>query len=254
MLQWIWKRQADVSTIFTGLVKKKEEIAIHLYARKPGMSKFEAELYSMFVTAAGHDGVLQNRMFNKWSYKNYYSIDKWLCEYRKNGKYELKGIGVYTDVEVTVKNFWGTRNVIKTQETSRGKELLYQALGFKRYLEDFTIVNERKVCEVELWEKYLIFAHLFGIADRVAEQFKRIYPDYFTRQNIGTPHSDHFNDILLATEITNTFADCMYSGYRSGKTASESSDSGYSSGGGGGDSSYSGGGGGASGGGGAGGR
>ena len=35
---------------------------------------------------------------------------------------------------------------------------------------------EREYFEVKTWEEYLIFAQLMGIADKVAEQFSKIYP------------------------------------------------------------------------------
>ena len=37
---------------------------------------------------------------------------------------------------------------------------------------------EREYFEVEIWEEYLIFAQLLGIADKVEKQFKKLYPDF----------------------------------------------------------------------------
>ena len=43
---------------------------------------------------------------------------------------------------------------------------------------DFSKINDRKGQEVALWEDYLIYAQLMGIADKVETQFEYIYPDY----------------------------------------------------------------------------
>ena len=32
---------------------------------------------------------------------------------------------------------------------------------------------------MRLWKEYLVYAQLFGIADRVAQQFKKLYPAQF---------------------------------------------------------------------------
>ena len=47
------------------------------------------------------------------------------------------------------------------------------------FLRDFTLSGERSAPEVALWRNYLVYATLFGIADRVAEQFKKLYPKVF---------------------------------------------------------------------------
>lgn len=48
--------------------------------------------------------------------------------------------------------------------------------GLKRYMENFSLLNEREVPELVLWEKYLVYATAFGIADKVLSQLKVKYP------------------------------------------------------------------------------
>lgn len=50
-------------------------------------------------------------------------------------------------------------------------------MGLKRYLGDFSLVAERGVKEIPVWRELLSYALLFGIADRVAEQMKELYPE-----------------------------------------------------------------------------
>ena len=49
--------------------------------------------------------------------------------------------------------------------------------GLKLYLEEFSKINTKEVMEVHLWDEYLMFAYLFGIADKVAKQLKDMYPE-----------------------------------------------------------------------------
>ena len=44
--------------------------------------------------------------------------------------------------------------------------------GLKNFLLDFGNFNDKEIPEVYLWEKYLVYATVFGIADKVQEQMK----------------------------------------------------------------------------------
>jgi uncharacterized membrane protein len=93
-----------------------------------------------------------------------------------------------------------------------------------------------------LWDDYLVFAQVFGIAEAVAEQFGQLYPKYFTDMQAQIGGMTMYDTITMI-RLTNMVSRAAYSGYRSGYNAAQASS--YSS--------YSGGGGGFSGGGGSGG-
>ena len=38
-------------------------------------------------------------------------------------------------------------------------------------------MDTKEVLEVHIWDEYLMFAYLFGIADKVAKQLKNMYPE-----------------------------------------------------------------------------
>ena len=61
--------------------------------------------------------------------------------------------------------------------TAQGRRQLDEILGLKRFLLDFSLIHERGVRETVLWQDYLIYAHLLGIAEQVAPQLRRLYPD-----------------------------------------------------------------------------
>ncbi len=59
--------------------------------------------------------------------------------------------------------------------------------GLKNYMNDFSLLKEKEVPELVLWEKYLVYATAFGIADKVLKQLKVIYPQ-ITDYNYMSTH------------------------------------------------------------------
>ena len=93
------------------------------------------------------------------------------------------------------------------------------------------MIKDREAIEVHLFEDYLIYAQLFGIAKKVADQFKKLYPDMVANSCYGS--YDTYTWIHISTYNNMSYAR-SYSGGGGG----------FSSGGGGGGSFGGGGGGG----------
>ena len=96
-----------------------------------------------------------------------------------------------------------------------------EVLGLWKYLKDYSLIKDRFPIELSIWNEYLVFASLFGIADKVAKEFKE--------ELIKAGYSDE--QIYLTYPVL-----CM-SSYSSSFTTSINSSTGYSgsgSGGGGG--------------------
>jgi len=103
-----------------------------------------------FITvAAGDDKVLQPKEFNKWA--------------KKHAK--------------EMKKFFKLLNV--SADSSYVSQHASNVYGLKNYLEDFTLVGERHVEEVALWDEYLVYAQLFGISKQVVADIRRICPEYY---------------------------------------------------------------------------
>jgi len=122
--------------------------------------------------------------------------------------------------------------------TPSGVQANNKVLGFFKYLQDFTLINERRSVEVHLWQDYLVFATLFGIADKVAKELKDIDPVAF--EQVVNYDFDTFSTILYQTRMLSN-AITMNSYVASSSGGSFSGTSSWSGGGGG--SSFSGGGG-----------
>lgn len=102
--------------------------------------------------------------------------------------------------------------------TQKGVDKQEQWKGLKKYMEDFSMLDRREVPELVIWEKYLVFATVFGIADKVIKQLKIVYPNLeemtnsvntFTYMNLMT--STNFG-----TSFSNTISSSMSSAYSSG--------------------------------------
>lgn len=61
-----------------------------------------------------------------------------------------------------------------TQKGANEKEK-WEAL--KRYIENFSMLDDKELPSLELWEKYLIYATVFGISKKVLKQLKIKYPE-----------------------------------------------------------------------------
>ena len=66
--------------------------------------------------------------------------------------------------------------------TEEGAEEKEKWKGLKRYMENFSLIEEREIPELALWEEYLVYATAFGIADKVIEQMKALYPKVFVKE------------------------------------------------------------------------
>ena len=71
-----------------------------------------------------------------------------------------------------------------------------QVFGLKKYLQEFSLIDERHVQEVSLWKDYMIFATLFGIADQVIKDMKKVNPEYFNMDKVAQQMAD---DMTLPT-------------------------------------------------------
>ena len=176
----------------------------------------EADLYEMCLAAAGRDMILTPREFKRWSRWNYEHIKSWPYRARGKGRSYLLRKGYINK---------------KDRGAEEGFGALKEVIEFKNFLKDFTILNQRTIPEVHLWNQYLIYAALFGIADKVSKQMKRIYPTEFAEYS-----QDHLLDMVAMMALGYLVQKLADAGLRAAATqaARESGEGGSSSVGGGG--------------------
>lgn len=135
-------------------------------------------LYDIMIAAAGQDGVLQEKELEKYCGKHYKALRSYIDSVKEGGETSFCVLPGFKA---------GISNRIKDL-SDKGREQLAEAVGLKKYLEEFSLIDERGVQEIEIWQEYLVYATLFGIADKVLEQLKKVYPDYIPQIEEYTRH------------------------------------------------------------------
>ncbi len=92
-------------------------------------------------------------------------------------------IGVIAGMITCSKN---AKRVIVLSEKGYREQIEWKAL--KRYMENYSLLKEKTVPDIVLWEKFLVYATVFGISKRVIKQLKVIHPEMFVidNENYGT--------------------------------------------------------------------
>lgn len=228
LLKWLKEKQIKIITkeenkLFGGT---KQEYSIDLTKEFVGTNELERELYSM-LTIASKDNYLENKEFEKWCSNNYTKVFKWFDDVIKNEREKLISEGKITVTEkVKFKVFKTNDYLVDASMKEEAKRLQ----GLKNYLNDFSIINKREAAEVVMFEEYLIYAQIFGIAKKVADQFKKLYPQF-----IESNPDFNYNSFLILDSIS-TSGISKASSARSAAQAYSSGGGGFSSGGGGGGS------------------
>ncbi|MCQ2145975.1 MAG: DUF2207 domain-containing protein [Bacteroidales bacterium] len=163
-------------------------------------------LWDMIYNASGSDHILQNHEFSLWSEKNQKTVSDWIDSITNEGKRSFQS---------------GRFNLCYegNRVTEKGREAVRRTLGFKKYLSDFTLIKERTSSEAILWDEYIVFGALFGIAEQVAKELKDINPKAYSELQIPDEHSMRrlINQTnRLASSITSARKSYQYS--QSGKS------------------------------------
>lgn len=156
------------------------------------MSKAERDLYNMAREACGDNLILEEGEFNKWSKKKYSKITKWPKEAEEEGLDYLKSKG-YLDEKARY-------------STEEGAEEMRHVIELKNFLKDFTKIEERTVMETILWKEYLVFAQMFGIADKVSQQLSKLYPAEMAQfsKSVGTDMDTFMRTISYNNSMTSS--------------------------------------------------
>ena len=64
------------------------------------------------------------------------------------------------------------------------QEEINEVYGFFKYLRDFTLMPERHIQEVALWQEFMVFAALYDLTEQVGKDLKRINPDLASLDDI----------------------------------------------------------------------
>ena len=189
----------------------------------------EQQLYG-WMYSASQNGVLTTKDFKKYCKNHYSTILGWGDNAYLHGKTECEAANYITN---------SNEKPGKYDVNHSFYEEGVKIAGLKKFLNEFSDMKNKEPIEVHLWQDYLIFAQMFGIAKKVAKKFNDLYPEVYEQANFN------YSTFIFINDFT-------YSGYQAASAARSAAESyssgggGFSSGGGGGGSFGGGGGGGGS--------
>ena len=198
--------------------KMEPNFVIHDYKEIDKQPVLMRQLYKIFKESAGSDRVLE-----PWELKSY-----------------MRSTSHQSVIDQFVTTLHAKKDLSKYPPTDKG---VNEVFGLRKFLKEFTLLDERELKEVTLWKDYMIYATLFGIADKVIKEMKQVNPAYFDMDRVASTMADNMTLPLIYSTLQRSTSSAV-----AAKAARE-----HRASGGGGHSSWGGGGGGFSGGGGGGG-
>lgn len=144
-----------------------KKLTLRLVRPPHGDNTYDDAFYTILEAAAGADGVLQSAELEKYSNKNAKPLSRFFDSCVRGARQTLIRGGCFKGA------------VCNSQKdlTKAGRRQLDEILGLKRFLLDFSLIHERGIKETVIWQDYMVYAMLLGIADKVLPQIRALYPD-----------------------------------------------------------------------------
>lgn len=232
LLKWLKEDKIKIESKTVGTLFKKEDTTIVFNGKDCNLeTDLETKLYN-YMYEASKDGILESKEFEKWCSSHYSKILNWfddILNYENN---------ILIKENKLTKKIITKLKIIKTTVYEVDPSMMEEAKkmsGLKTFFNKFDNMSDKEAIEVKFWQEYLMYAQMFGVAEKVAKQFKKLYPDVITDYS--------YQSVVFVRTIS-------YSGMSSAQSAKSRAQSyssgggGFSSGGGGGGSFGGGGGGG----------
>ena len=187
----------------------QQQLAINeLDAEGQRQQSIVRKVHAILKEAAGDDRILQPKELKRWVRRHTYSLEGFVMDLKKSAK--LKDVAAQRE---------------KVRE-------LYE---LRMFLKDFTLANERHAVEVKLWNEYLVWASLFGIAKQVKADMKKLNADFSSiDKQLAAMDNDKVVPVISAALLSSTRrADRAIQSRNSGGggSASHGGGGGYSGGG-----------------------
>lgn len=155
---------------------------------------YDETFYTILEAAAGENGVLEPAELERYCEKNAKPLSRFFDSCVREARQTLIHTGCFKGAVCN-----GPKDL-----TAEGTRQLNEILGLKRFLLDFSLIHERGVRETVIWQDYMIYALLLGIADKVLPQIQALYPD-------ALPQIQHFERYMRYAGSYNAI---LYKAYR----------------------------------------
>ena len=221
ILKWVRENKIGFKNEQKGIFNKETSV-IDLTMDPTFDDELEKKLFDIMYEASV-DGYLEARELEKWSRKNY---SRFLNLFSRIKDKEINRLKSENHIYKRTDSHECKKKNVMDDTIYEDSIKLY---GLKKFLQEFSSIDTKEVLEVHLWDEYLMFAYLFGIADKVAKQLKNMYPEVMAEQEFNYDTVIFVNNLSTRSVIAASNARSAAESYSSGG-------GGFSSGGGGGGS------------------
>ena len=118
------------------------------------------------LTYASKDKILETEELKEYILGHPEIFENYFYVLKKEGRKILQEMGAYAKQDEGVLE----------DLTEKGKKELEEVYGLKKFLHEFTLVDIRGIDETIIWEHLLVYAAMFGEAERLYKQIKNIVP------------------------------------------------------------------------------
>ena len=224
LLKWLRQDKIAIKNETKGIFNKETSV-IDLTKNPSFELDLEQELFDVMYKASG-DGILEAKELEKWSKKNY---TKFFALFDRIKSTEIKKLE-------SEGHIYKRQNKEECKKKNVMDDMIYEdstrLYGCKKFLDEFSNIKDKEAIEVKLWDEYLMFAYLFGIADKVAKQFKDLYPEIVEEMEA---HNMDYGTFVYINNLSSSTVHAA-SAARSAAESYSGGGGGFSSGGGGGGS------------------
>lgn len=224
ILKWI--KEDKVRYIKRNDGTRKEESVLDLTSKPEFTEKVEQELFDIMYKAS-EDGYLESKELEKYC-RNHYS--KFFSIFTRQVNEKINSLEAEGKIYKKINKKDTKAKKIMDESIYEDSQRLF---GLKLFFNEFAKMDTKETLEVKIWDEYLMFAYLFGMADKVSKQLKNLYPEYI-EQELERNNLD-LNTLVLINSMTTRSVNAA-SAARSAAQSYSSGGGGFSSGGGGGGS------------------
>lgn len=169
ILKWIRQGKIAFRNEARGIFNKDTSM-IDLTLNPTFDNELERELFDVMYKASG-DGLLEPKELEKWARKHY---EKFLGLFTRIKDYKISELKANSHIYHRITKEECKKKYVMDDMIYNDSTQLY---GLYKFLKEFSDMKNKEAIEVKLWDEYLMFAYLFGMADKVAKQFKNLYPE-----------------------------------------------------------------------------
>ncbi len=175
--------------------RSKTSVSLKL-VKEPEDPLFKS-LYGILLPASGADGILQEKELKAYSNKHPSRLRNFINEAKSLGNRSIAQNRCFSSSKG---NLFSVGNLSES-----GKKELSEIMGLKKYLLDFSLISEREIKESVIWQDYMVYAALLGIADKVIAQMKKVYPEMTDEMESYTRNMTavlYYNRIMYGSVIS----------------------------------------------------